>query len=220
MDRIASSPNRSRLLLPVLAVLLLTTMALVSYVALASDEVEQACVEQQIHTRAAVATRLRVARSNRTVVRGALVAAPRDQQDVRWMVEYCDTATSRDVLALRDVALTAESPLAAANAVRALGRLHAVAKDPEVVKLLGDARPRVRDETILALGESRDAAASELLEPLVRSEDPHVRVLAIHALGRAGGERARRILGEVAGDPGSTSEMTAFAGAGLAASGR
>ena len=50
MDRIASSPNRSRLLLPVLAVLLLTTMALDSYVALAGGEVEQACVEQQIHT--------------------------------------------------------------------------------------------------------------------------------------------------------------------------
>ena len=56
MNRVATSPNRSRLLLPVLGILLLTTMALVSYVALASDEVEQACVEQQIHTRAAVAT--------------------------------------------------------------------------------------------------------------------------------------------------------------------
>jgi hypothetical protein len=211
-----SPARRNRLLLPVLAVLLLAAMAVVSYALFESGEVEAASVQLQ-SVRAATVTRVRLVRFHRNgrAAGGALVAAPKDQQDVRWMVEFCDTATSVDVPALRDVALTAESPLAVGNAVRALGRLGAVAKDRDLLKLLNDPRGRVRDEFILALGESGDASALALLEPLVRAGDEHVRVLAIRAIGRIGGEKARRMLADVAADPAGTPETAAFARAGL-----
>jgi hypothetical protein len=210
------SARTNRLLLPVLGVLMLASMAAVAYVVLAWNDIEQTGVEEQ-SARAATATRTRLVRLRRAgrVASGTLIAAPLDQRDVRAMVEFCDTATVGDVPALRDVALTAQSPLAAGNAVRALGRLHAVAKDADLVKLLDDPRVRVRDELILALGESRDTSAIELLEPLVRAQDEHLRVLAIHAIGRIGGETARRMLEQVSVDSAATPETVAFARSGL-----
>jgi HEAT repeat protein len=195
-------------------------MGLVAYAFLSCTEFEEACVVQEQQTRVAAVTRVRRARSARGthVARGALVAAPRDQQDVGATVEFCDTATAADVPALRDVALTAPSPLAAGNAVRALGRLRAVAKDADVLALLGDPRERVRDETILALGESRDEAALDLLEPLARAGDEHRRDLAVRAVGRIGGERARAVLDRVASDPQAPASAAAFARAGIARS--
>ena len=211
--------RRSPLLLLVLGGMLLCTMTLVAYALLVCTDVEEACVVQEQRTRVVAASRLRRARSSRGayVARGALVAAPRDRREVGEMVEFCDTAFAGDVPALRETALTAESPLAAGNAIRALGRLHAVARDADLVRLLADRRERVRDETILALGESRDAAAIALLEPFVRADDEHVRLLAVRAVGRIGGERARSVLTDIAADPAATPATVAFARAGLTA---
>jgi hypothetical protein len=218
MQHTTPPARRNRLLLPVLAVLFLGTLAAMSYVLLTWGEVEEAYVQQEQHARAELVTRARLAKSSRRrkVAGGALVADPQDQKEVRAMVEFCDTATSSDVPALREVALTAKNALAAGNAVRALGCLHAVTKDAELVKLLDDPRQRVRDETILALGESRDPSALAWLEPLVRSDDPHLRVLAIHAVGRVGGEHARVVLEQVADDSSAAPECGAFARTGLA----
>jgi len=222
MDHGREPGRRPRLMLPMLAVLSFAAMGVVSYVLLACGDFEDACAQQEQRARIATVTRVRLSRSARGICapRGALIAVPRDQHEVRTMVDFCDTATAADVPALRDVSLSAESSLAAGNAVRALGRLHAVAKDPELLKLLNDPRQRVRDETILALGESRDVSALVLLDPLVRTGDAHVRVLAVRAVGRIGGETARRMLEQVAADAAVTSETAAFASAGLAASGR
>jgi len=206
---------------PALAFLLLAAAA-VSVAFLSGGNDADGAARQAERAATVVAARARPvlsARSGGAAV-GALVAAPRDQGDARAMVEFCDTATAADVPALREVALTARDPLAAGNAVRALGRLRAVSKDADLVKLLDDPRERVRDETILALGESRDASALGRLEQLVRSVDPHVRVLAIRAVGRVGGARARSILEQVADDPSGTPESAAFARAGLVASWR
>ena len=209
--------GRSHVLLLVLAALALATTATVAHVLLTSADVEDAIVQQERRANVVATTRARLVRARTGVRRasGALVADPQSAQDVRWLVEFCDTATSADVAALRDVALNARNPLAAGNAVRALGRLHAMAKDRELLKLLDDSRDRVRDETILALGESRDSSTLVLLDPLLRSADAHVRALAARAVGRVGGESGRAVLSRVAADPAETPEVLAFARAGL-----
>ena len=208
-----SLAGKARMVLPVLALLLAAAGALVVFSLFALQDVEESCVVAQIATRrVAVEKRLARARSrNAPARRGALIAAPSTQSEVRAMVDFCDTATSSDREALRETALHAESPLAAGNAIRALGRLHAVVRDPELVALLRDRRERVRDETVLALGESRNAEAVELLEPFVRDADRRVRLLALRAIGRVGGERAESVLRSVRDDPSASREEQAFA---------
>jgi uncharacterized protein len=129
MTNARSTARRSRLLLPVLGALLLAAMGVVSYVTLACGEVEAAGVELR-SAQAATATHARLVRFHRSgrVANGALVAEPKDAGDVRAIVAFCDTASSVDVPALRDVAMTSRSPLAVGNALRALGRLDAAAK--------------------------------------------------------------------------------------------
>jgi hypothetical protein len=116
--------------------------------------------------------------------RGALLARAESPEQVRSMVAFCDHATAADRQALRRVALEAEDPLCAGNAIRALGRLQRLADDPDLVRLLHDPRPRVRDETILALGESERSSSIEALSPLLRDPEPKVRVLAARSIAR------------------------------------
>lgn len=150
------------------------------------------------------------------VHRRALVADPVTQDELREMIAFCDTASVADRDALREVALQSANALAAARAVRALGRLRILSEDPQILALLADPRERVRHETIVALGDSGDVDVVPLIEPLVTSEDAKVRVLAIHALGRIGGERAQAVLHRIVESSTASREDVAFARAALA----
>ena len=211
-------------MLPLLAILLAATTAITVSALFALQDFDEACT--QIETGVAAAPlRARLTGARRRVNvdverRGVLVRDPKTQGEVREMVAFCDTAAQGDVEALREVALHGENVLAAANAIRALGRLRAVARDPELRALLADPRERIRDETILALGESRDRDAVALLEPLVSGDDAKARVLAIHALGRLGGERAEAVLRQVLESASASREDLAFVRAAMAAAKR
>lgn len=198
-------------LLPVLALLLAATTGLVVYALDTSQDLDEQGVRLQCTLRAVAARRTRAA----STTRGALIQEPVTQADARSMIRFCDRASAGQRNALRETALQAKDPLAAANAVRALGRLGAVLGDAELVALLRDPRERVRDETILALGEGRDEAAVALLAPLAQGDDPKVRTLAIRAIGRAGGGQAESALADVLRRPSATREELAFARAAL-----
>lgn len=101
--------------------------------------------------------------------------------------------SSQDAAALRRAALRAPDPLVAGNAVRALGRLRAEF-DPELLALLDDPRPRMRQELVLALGECRREVAVASLERVLTGSDAQLRLLAIQALGRHGSPAARAAL--------------------------
>jgi HEAT repeat protein len=112
---------------------------------------------------------------------------------------------------LRRVALKSTDPLVAGNAVRALGRLKMVAGDEELVGLLIDERPRVRQEIIVALGKSGWRASVPRLARLVRDDDRTVRLLAIQAIRELGGREADAILREVRNRADATEAERAFA---------
>lgn len=120
--------------------------------------------------------------------------APSTPEEVRAIVRYCEEAGPERVAELRWVALEAEHPLVAGNAVRALGRLRAVAGDAALVELIADPRPRLRQETVLALGRSGDPAAVDVLAPLLEGEGADLRTLAIQALGELRCDRAWTVL--------------------------
>jgi len=121
--------------------------------------------------------------------------------EVRQVVRSCRSAGPGDVPELRYAALRSPDPLVAGNAVRALGRLCALSGDPDLEALLADPRLRVRQETILALGQSADPAAAELLLPFLESPDPDLRPLAIRALGSLGADAGRAAVTALSGDP-------------------
>lgn len=118
---------------------------------------------------------------------------PATPEDVREIVRYCAAAGSDQVADLRRAALESAHPLAVGNALRALGRLTAVMGDSDLMALLADDRPRVRQELVMALGVSGEPAAVPVLAPILESE-PSLRPLVIQALGRLGGDEARAIL--------------------------
>jgi HEAT repeat protein len=91
------------------------------------------------------------------------------------------------------VAKTADDPLVAGNALRALGRLQAACKQ-ELFALIDDPRERVRQELVVALGESADRAATDALVHALASPDATLRRLAIHALRQCGGDASARAL--------------------------
>jgi HEAT repeats len=197
--------------LPVLALLLVAAGATVVYSALALQDIEEGCVRTET-IRRTTRTRMRLLRSRGGVPRrGELIAAPSTSAEVRAMVAFCDTARPGDAAALREVALRTGDSLGASNAVRALGRLRAVAADPELPALVHDPRERVRHETILALGGSGDAPVAATLVPLTRDADPKVRLAALHALGRIGGPVARDVARDVLASPSASREEKAFA---------
>ena len=141
---------------------------------------------------------------------------PRTPEDVRELVHFCREATSEHVLELRSVALSSDDPLVVGNALRALGRLHAVAKDPELIALVGDERPRVRQEVVVALGNSGYPPVVGDLLPLLDRGDAALRPLVLDALGRVGGTKARERLTEVLEDSSTSSIDRTFARAALA----
>jgi len=136
--------------------------------------------------------------------------------EVRQVLRYCRRAGTEEQGTLRRLALDARDPLITGNAIRALGRLRAFLGDPGLTALLHDARLRVRQEAVVALGESGDPSAVGLLAPLINKEDRALRPLVIQALGRLGGNRARQLLEGVLSDPEATPTEHAFARAALA----
>lgn len=136
---------------------------------------------------------------------------------LRAIVHFCREAGVADSAELRSLALSSLDPLVAGNALRALGRLGAVARDPELIALLEDARPRVRQEVVIALGRSNYAPVVVDLLPLLDRDDPALRPLLLHALGRLGGTRGRERLAAVVEDLRSSEIDRAFARAALAA---
>jgi len=147
--------------------------------------------------------------------RDRLTAQTRTLEDVPAMVSFCQQADYSDVTALKNMALTARDPLAAGNAIGALGRLRKVAHDPELVALLRDERRRVRRETVVALGKGGEDSSIKDLEPLLGDNDAIVRLLAIRAIGEIGGQRATEVLRGVTGRPGATQNERLFAQAAL-----
>lgn len=114
--------------------------------------------------------------------------------ELRTFKRRCDTATSPDEPWLRQLALQAEDPLVAGQAIQALGRLGLFGNDPAYLRLLDDPRTRVRHETVRALGGCGDASATAILTPLLAEPDDTTRALAIQALGRLPGRGARESL--------------------------
>jgi len=133
---------------------------------------------------------------------------PADPAEVRLVVGFCADAGAEDLAALRHAALHSENPLVVGNAVKALGRLKAVMGDDELLALLDDERPRVRDDTVVALGNSADPRATTLLVPLLGAEGRAQRTLVIQALGKIGTEEARAALEQFA--PRATDTERAF----------
>jgi HEAT repeat protein len=125
----------------------------------------------------------------------ALHAEPRELEDLpsistpaelRAFVRALEAAGPQDAPRLRRIALVAADPLVAGNALRALGRLDLVAADPELLRMLDDPRPRLRQEVVRALACSADPGARARLDELARSaEDPELRALARHAADAA-----------------------------------
>jgi len=138
-------------------------------------------------------------------------------EEVREVLRFTREATGDDLPTLRDMALRAEDPLVAGNAIRALGRMGAVAEDPKLVALIEDTRQRVRQEIVVALGLSGSASAVPLLAGVLEStgersaDDDSLRLLAVRALGYIGGERAHDILAAVRDDPNATKAERVFA---------
>jgi len=121
-------------------------------------------------------------------------------QRMRAAIRYCQNAPSAAIPELRRLALSARDPLLAGNAVRALGRLGVVANDQHLVALIRDPRLRMRQEAVVALGVDGDPTAVEPLASILAGTDATIRPLAIEALGKAGGETARKLLEAVLQD--------------------
>lgn len=126
------------------------------------------------------------------------------------MVRTSGEAGPEAALELRRVALGSSDPLVAGNAVRALGRLGAVAGEVDLLRLLSDRRPRVRQEIVMALGASGDPRVLDDLAPMLVAEDPSIRTLAIQAIGRIGSPRARELLTEACQDADRTDVERVF----------
>jgi HEAT repeat protein len=135
--------------------------------------------------------------------------------EVRAVRRYCRSAEHDDVDTLRHAATQSSDPLVAGNAMRALGRLGAFAGDAELEAMLADERQRVRQEAVIALGQSGSPSAVERLLPLLEEDDPMLRPLVLQALGRLGGDKARAVLERVLADESATAADRALARAGL-----
>lgn len=121
--------------------------------------------------------------------------------ELRRVVHFCRSTGPQDLDELRQAALHSPDALVAGNALRALGRLGAVAGDQQILALLDDSRLRVRQELVLALGSSGAASAVSVLTPLLQGSDLEVRPLVVRSLARIGGPEARRALEALDDDP-------------------
>jgi HEAT repeat protein len=141
---------------------------------------------------------------------------PQTASEVRELVRATRDAPPGAASELRERALTSRDPLVAGNALRALGVLKRVASDPELVALLQDRRLRVQQEVVIALGESDDPSAVDVLAPRLASAEDPLRPLVIQALGQLPGERARALVAAIAEDSSASTTDRAFARAALA----
>ncbi len=114
--------------------------------------------------------------------------------EVREVYHYARNAEPENIATLRHLALRSADPLVAGNAIGALGRLGGISDDDEVVALAEDSRPRVRHEAVRALGVGGDREVVGRLVELADNDDATTAALAIEALGRLGGEAAKRKL--------------------------
>jgi HEAT repeat protein len=128
----------------------------------------------------------------------AFVTELQTMADVHRLREQCAAATAAAIPDLRDLALSAADPIVVGYALTALARLGALAGDDAFIVLLHDARPRVRQQFALALGDSGTAAVPWLRE-LTHDGDLATRSLALASLGRVGGAEALAVLEAIAG---------------------
>lgn len=150
------------------------------------------------------------------VVLSEALRSPQTPDEVRELLVATRAAGDADRGELRRAALESSDPMVVGNALRALGRLDAVVGDVELLGLAADARPRVRQEFVRALGASGDDRALELLADFLSSVDPTERVLAVQALGGLEGSGARALLGGVLESSASSELERAFASQALA----
>lgn len=134
---------------------------------------------------------------------------------VRDVLRITRSATSSDRAALRDAALHAFDPLVAGNAAKALGRLREFSADADLLALIEDPRPRVRQDAVKACGLDGGAAATPGLQRALATGDPNLRPLVLEALGKIGGPTARALVARVAADRDATATDRVFASAAL-----
>lgn len=119
-----------------------------------------------------------------------LALQPTRQQDLHAWRAATQAATAERIPDLRQTALTAPHPTVVGLCLAALGRLDAVAGDPDLLALAHDPRPRVRQDLVVALGQSQDPRAVDALRQTAEHGDAALRPLLFQALGRIGGEPA------------------------------
>lgn len=119
------------------------------------------------------------------------VSSPRDLRGLRQRIREAAADPER----LERWALEAPDASVAGRAVRELGLLGRCRVDSRLLRLLDDARLRVRQEVVVALGRSGDRRGVDLLARYLTPEaDPRMQTLALEALGRLGGPAARGLL--------------------------
>ena len=136
-------------------------------------------------------------------------------EEVREVLRLTRGATSSDRPALLHAALTAEDPLVAGNAVKALGRLKILASDPTLLDLIADPRRRVRQDAVIACGLDGSDVAIPYLEKAFAKGDASLQPLIIDALGKIGGPAASELIQRIGSDPQASQTDRVFARAAL-----
>ncbi len=133
---------------------------------------------------------------------------------MREVIHSTRSAGTERVPELRRAALNSDDCIVVGNALQALARLGAFARDAELLRLIEDPRLRVRQEAIRAAGISGHSSAVEPLERALAGGAP-IRPLVIEALGRIGGRPSAEILEAVLADTNSSRTDLAFARAAM-----
>lgn len=157
---------------------------------------------------ASSADRTAVGRPQRLPDRAASAA------EVRAVKRWTDHAERSNADELLAAALSAEDPLVVGNAIRALARLGRC-DDERLLGFIDDRRPRVRQELVLALGETRLLGSVALLVGRYEHADDSIRPLIVRSLGSIGGDEARRFLCTIRDDPSATPLERELAAVGL-----